>query len=83
MHDILISDNIKNFSQGLFKIRDNIFHLTCSDGKLLTGYLSEEISNKYKYVYTHNFLATIGESDMLSKDVGRTYTEYRLIDLII
>ena len=83
MADSVVSDHIESYSRGVFRIYDNIFELKCPNGKLITGDLSEELSRKYKLVYSEYFIAEIGTTEILSEEVGDTYIVYRLLDLIV
>ena len=83
MAEVIISDQIENYSKGTFRIVDNIFQLECPDGNIITGDLSHELSMKFKMVYSEYFIAEIGKTEIFNEEVGDKYTAYRLLDLIV
>ena len=83
MKETILKDTIIDYYKGKIKIKDNIFELELEDGEVINGDLSEEISKEYKEVHNHDFFGTIGKSVVYNRGVDKTYTVYRLIDMIL
>lgn len=83
MEEQVLTDKLIDYHSGLIKIYDNIFELKLNDGQIITGDLSEDISKKYKMVYSNDFFGTIGKSTIYNKEMNAVYTVHRLIEMII
>ena len=83
MKETILKDAIIDYYKGKIKIKDNIFELELEDSEVISGDLSEEISKEYIEVHSHDFFGTIGKSVVYNKEVDKTYTVYRLIDMIL